>query len=132
MSEYGYAVEVSEGYDEAVVRARMAMKGEGFSIITEAHVGGMLGPDAGEERQYLIMGVFSPTVQETRLAEDLQMAVHLPCNVVVQEAGSSAIVAALDPGEGLEEGDALTPDVVAAARDALGRALQKVEGSAEA
>ena len=60
MSDYGYAVEVPEGYDEAVVRARLALKGEGFSIITEMHVGGMLGPQAGEERQYLIMGAWTP------------------------------------------------------------------------
>jgi uncharacterized protein (DUF302 family) len=126
-SDYGYAVEVAEGYDEAVVRARMAMRGEGFSIITEAHVGDMLGPDAGTGRQYLIMGVFGTTVQEKRVAEDLQMAVHLPCNVVVQESGSSAIVAALDPGEGVEEAGAATPEVVDAARDALSRALLKIE-----
>ena len=44
MSDYGYAVEVDEGYDEAVVRARLALKAEGFSIITEMHVGGSWGP----------------------------------------------------------------------------------------
>src|SRR5918993_425443 len=58
MSEYGYSVEVPEGYDEAVLRARLALRGEGFSILSEMHVGGMLGPQTGSERQYLIMGVY--------------------------------------------------------------------------
>ena len=44
MTEYGYQVEVPEGYDEAVVRTRLATRGEGFSVITEMHVGEALGP----------------------------------------------------------------------------------------
>lgn len=126
MSDYGYAVEVVEGYDEAVVRARLALKGEGFSIITEMHVGGMLGPEAGDERQYLIMGAWSPPAGHRGIDEDLQAAVHLPCNVVVQETGSSATVAALDPADDADPDDATAGGVVGAARDALNRVLLKV------
>lgn len=126
MSDYGYAVEVPEGYDEAVVRARLALKGEGFSIISEMHVGGLLGPEAGDERQYLIMGAWSPPAGHRGVDEDLQAAVHLPCNVVVQESGSSATVAALDPADDAESNDATVGRVVEAARDALNRVLLKV------
>ena len=125
MSDYGYAVEVAEGYDEAVLRARLALKGEGFSIITEMHVGGLLGPDAGEERQYLFMGAWAQGSPDT-LSDGLQVAVHIPCNVVVQEAGEGAIVAALDPAS---EGDVSDDGFVtasAAAREALGRALRRL------
>ncbi len=126
MSDYGYAVEVPEGYDEAVLRARLALKGEGFSIISERHVGGLLGPEAGDERQYLIMGAWSPPAGHRGVDEDLQAAVHLPCNVVVQESGSSATVAALDPADDAESNDATVGRVVEAARDALNRVLLKV------
>jgi uncharacterized protein (DUF302 family) len=127
MTEYGYTVEVPEGYDEAVVRARLAFKGEGFSIVTESHVGGLLGPEAGEGRQYLIMGAWNASAYDRDLGSDLQVAVHLPCNVVVQEVGSSAVVAVLDPVDALE-GEATVPTEVAImARDAVQRALQRVE-----
>lgn len=125
MSEYGYAVEVPEGYDEAVLRTRLALRGEGFSILSEMHVGGMISPEAGTERQYLIMGAWSAAVSEIRIDESLKGAVHLPCNVVVQERGGSAIVAALDPADSVEGN---VPEALSdAARDALGRVLRKVE-----
>jgi uncharacterized protein (DUF302 family) len=129
MTDYGYTVEVPEGYDEAVIRSRLALKGEGFSIITEMHVGGMLGPESGPERQYLIMGAWSAPVTQKPVAEELEVAVHLPCNVVVQETGSSAIVAALDPADAIEAQDEESLQISGVAREALGRALQRIAGS---
>lgn len=127
MTDYGYAVEVAEGYDEAVLRTRLALRAEGFSVITEMHVGGVLGPEAGAERQYLIMGAWTPSSPAPPAAESgLEVAVHLPCNFVVQETGSSAMVAALDPAEDLAPEDGLR-DEVGAARDALGRVLTRVD-----
>lgn len=132
MTEYGYSVQVPQGYDEAVVRARMALRAQGFSILSEMHVGGMLGPEAGTERQYLFMGVWNSAVSQRRLDQELQVAVHLPCNVVVQETGSAALVAALDPADAVEGGEAAmaAPDspaqAVDEARAALARVLQMV------
>jgi uncharacterized protein (DUF302 family) len=126
MTDYGYSVEVAEGYDEAVIRARLALKSEGFSIITEMHVGGLLGPEAGEGRQYLFMGAWSPVSARRSIDSDLEAAVHLPCNVVVHESGSSALVAALDPTEDLETGGDGSRQDAADAREALARVLHKV------
>ena len=130
MSEYGYRAEVREGYDEAVMRARLALKGEGFSILTEMHVGGMLGPEAGPERQYLIMGAWSPPAARRDMGDELEVAVHLPCNVVVQETGATAIVAALDPSEGLEGDDPAQLRAAELAREALARVLERVSVAA--
>lgn len=126
MSEYGYTVQVPEGYDEAVLRARLAMKGEGFSIISEMHVGGMLGPDAGDQRQYLIMGMWNSALSERQIDPQLKAAVHLPCNVVVQEVEQGAVVAALDPMDVVEGADDATLASASIARDALGRMLRTV------
>jgi uncharacterized protein (DUF302 family) len=118
--EYGYSVTLEEGYDEAVTRSRLALRAEGFSIITEAHVGEMLG--AGHGRQYLFMSAWAAPVEDRSLDSDLEVAVHLPCNFVVQEMGTSALVAALDPGEGLEaQAHAATE-----AREALGRVFARI------
>src|SRR5918992_67422 len=125
MTEYGYSIEVPEGYDEAVVRARLALKGEGFSILSEMHVGGMLGPQTGSERQYLIMGLYDSAISQKRIDNDLRAAVPLPCNLVVQESAGAAVVAALDPRDAVEEGT-VPDDIVASAREALGRVLTKV------
>ncbi len=126
MSDYGYTVQVSEGYDEAVLRARLAMKGEGFSIISEMHVGGMLGPDAGDQRQYLIMGMWNAPVSERPINPQLKAAVHLPCNVVVQEVEGGAMVAALDPLDVVEGADETTVASAGSAREALERLLRIV------
>ncbi|MGH2698231.1 MAG: DUF302 domain-containing protein [Actinomycetota bacterium] len=125
MTEYGYSVEVAEGYEEAILRTRLALKSEGFSILTESHVGGLLGPEAGTDRQYLILGAWSPATTQSELGAGMQVAVHLPCNLVVQESGTSAIVAALDPTEELESPNALSEEMADEARAALGRVLQK-------
>ncbi len=126
MTEYGYTVDVPEGYDEAVIRARLALKAEGFSILTEMHVGGMLGEEAGDERQYLFMGAWSsPDIQQ--MGPEVQVAAHLPCNVVVQESGTSAFVAALDPVEAMaEEGAGVAEAMAESALAALGRAFEKI------
>jgi uncharacterized protein (DUF302 family) len=126
MSDYGYAVEIDEGYDEAVLRARLALKAEGFSIITELHVGGLLGADAGQERQYLIMGAWAPPVAAPKIDPGLHAAVHLPCNVVIQETGTSAVIAALDPADNVDSEDADMRSTADEARRALSNVLHRV------
>jgi uncharacterized protein (DUF302 family) len=126
MTEYGYSVEVPLGYDEAVLQARLAFRGEGFSILSEMHVGGLLGPEAGEERQYLIMGVWNSALGDKAVAPDVRVAMHLPCNLVVQETGDTSVVAALDPADALEIPEEQRDEVANAARDAITRVLQKV------
>jgi uncharacterized protein (DUF302 family) len=125
--DYGYRVEVADGYDEAVTRTRLALRAEGFSIITEMHVGGLLGPEAGAERQYLIMGAWSDPAASRNVDSGLEVAVHLPCNFVVQETGASAVVAALDPVETTEGAQAGSEPAAVAARAALARVLGRVE-----
>ncbi|MFP5299121.1 MAG: DUF302 domain-containing protein [Actinomycetota bacterium] len=126
MTEYGYTVEVPAGYDEAVIRARLALRGEGFSILSEMHVGGMLGPEAGDQRQYLIMGVWNAAVSDRAIDKEIRVAVHLPCNLVVQEVDGGAIVAALDPVDALEPSDQRSVEATDQARDALGRVLTRI------
>jgi uncharacterized protein (DUF302 family) len=128
MSDYGFSVDVPEGYDEAVTRTRMSMRAEGFSILTEMHVGGMLegaGEDFGDKRQYLIMGIYNAAVSSKRIDSDLQVAVHLPINFVIQEVPPGAVVAALDPEETVDINET-SPELIEQARAALVRALDKV------
>ena len=127
--EYGFSVEVPEGYDEAVLRTRLALRGAGFSIITEAHVGGMLGPQSGSDRQYLIMGAYNVKTTPREIDEGVQAAVHVPCNIVVQESDGRAIVAALDPADDADPADAGQLGIAEGARTALKGVLEKVATS---
>ena len=131
LSGYGYTVDVPEGYDEAVIRARLAMKGEGFSILSEMHVGGLLGPEMGDSRQYLIMGIWNSAVSQKQIDNDMRAGVHLPCNVVVQETPGGATVAVLDPLDVVEGADESTLQAAEVAREALGRMLQRIAVSEE-
>ena len=124
--EYGFSVEVPEGYDEAVLRTRLALRGAGFSIITEAHVGGMLGPQAGSDRQYLIMGAYNAQTIPREIGEGVQAAIHVPCNIVVQEHEGTAIVAALDPGDDADPADPGQVVTAQGARVALQGVLEQV------
>jgi uncharacterized protein (DUF302 family) len=126
VTDYGYSVVVGDGYDEAVVRARLALRAEGFSIITEMHVGGLLGAEAGSDRQYLIMGAWGPAGSAEELQDDLEVAMHLPCNLVVQESDTGAIVAALDPADGIASDMPGSERVAMQAHAALGRVLGRI------
>ena len=126
MTEYGYSVEVADGYDEAVTRTRLALRAEGFSIITEMHVGGMLGQAGGGERQYLIMGAWGAPGSDEDLQDGVRVAMHLPCNVVVHESGEAAIVAALDPADEVAGQGSATERAAVQAQAALTRVLERV------
>lgn len=131
MTEYGYTVEVPEGYDEAVIRTRIALRGEGFSILTEMHVGGMLpGDEFGTDRQYLIMSMYNAATSSKHIDSDIQVAVHLPCNFVVQEVVEGAVVAALDPTETSDPAQT-TPELLDGARAALARTLHRIGAPVE-
>lgn len=125
MSDYGYAVEVPTTYDEAVIRTRLALRGEGFSILTESHIGGMLGPEAGDERQYLFMGAWNTGIT-TEPGTDVRVALNLPCNVVVQEKGPVSLVAALDPIDSVDASDDRSLTIAETARAALARAFDRI------
>jgi uncharacterized protein (DUF302 family) len=126
MTEYGYTVEILEGYDEAVTRTSLALRAEGFSILTEAHVGEVMSSHNPGGRQYLIMGAWNAPSTRALGDSDVKVGVHLPCNVVVHETGTSAIVAALDPADTVDPGYPGSEELVSAARTALHRALERL------
>ncbi len=126
MEGQGYSVEIPEGYDEAVIRTRLALRGEGFSILSEMNVGGLLPTGAGDARQYLFLGVWNGAMSESRLDNELQIAVHLPCNIVVHEAPSGAIVAALDPSDTVDPNEPKDVAAAESARAAITKVLNRV------
>jgi uncharacterized protein (DUF302 family) len=125
--EYGIGVETPLPFEQAVSRTRLAMRSEGFSILSEMPVPPTLGDGTG--RRHLFMGVWERLIAVDNLGgPGLDVGDHLPCNLVVFEEGGTTMVAGLDPLEGLEGWDA--PAAATAARTALERVLEHVASPA--
>ena len=121
--EYGIGVETPLTFEQAVARARLAFRTEGFSILSEMPVPPAIGE--GVVRRHLFLGVWERLLAAGNLGgPGLDVGDHLQCNLVVFEEGDRTMVAALDPLEGLEGWE--TPATAAEARAALERVLEHV------
>lgn len=119
---YGFGTWVDCPYAEAVVRAKAALKEQGFGVITEIDVQATLSQKLGAAfRPYIILGACNPSLAHQALQADLGVGLLLPCNVVVydNEDGTST-VEALDPQAALGiVGD--NPAIAAVAQEASAR-----------
>lgn len=96
---YYFSKTLPIGFDEAVRRATEALKQEGFGIITEIDVKQTLKAKIGVDfRNYRILGACNPKLAYEALQIEDKVGTMLPCNVVVQEIGSTRTeIAAIDP-----------------------------------
>ena len=96
---YYFSRTIEAPFEEAVHRAREALAAEGFGVITEIDVTKTLKTKIGEDfRPYLILGACNPRLAHEALKLEDKVGTMLPCNVVVQDAGSGrSEIAAIDP-----------------------------------
>lgn len=86
-------------YEQAVARAREALGGEGFGVLTEIDVRATLKKKLDvDHRPYVILGACNPPLAHEALSAEPAIGLLLPCNVVVTvDDEGSAIVSAVDP-----------------------------------
>ncbi len=96
---YYLAKTLNAGFDEAVTRVVLALKDEGFGVLTDIDVSATMKAKLGAEfRPYRILGACNPALALEALKLEDKVGTMLPCNVVVQEiAPGSVEVAAVDP-----------------------------------
>jgi uncharacterized protein (DUF302 family) len=130
-TSYGLRVTIPVAYDAAVERATMALKQEGFGVLTTIDVKQTLKQKLDAEfRKYTILGACNPTLAHRALTAETDIGLLLPCNVIVYETRpGESVVAAMAPLPtiGLVGG---RPELAAVAREAderLRRALTALE-----
>jgi uncharacterized protein (DUF302 family) len=116
-SKYGFSKTIDVPYEEAVEKARAALKEEGFGVLCEIDMKEKLKEKLGVDfRNYVILGACNPPLAYKTLQQELNIGLLLPCNVIVYEvdqAGKS-VVAAIDAKMMLSVvGDNATLDAVA-------------------
>ena len=127
---YGYT-RVLRGttFEQAIERATLALKNEGFGVLTSIDVKDTLKKKIGAEfRRYVILGACNPHLAHRALGTELGIGLLLPCNVTVFEGEEGQVVVQfIKPRSMFEVVDkpGLEP-VVAEADEKLRRALERI------
>jgi uncharacterized protein (DUF302 family) len=94
---YGFRRELDVPFEEAVRLTRDALATEGFGVLCEIDIKEKLKEKLGIDfRKYVILGACNPPLAFEALQEEIDLGLLLPCNVVVYEQDSRAVVGAID------------------------------------
>lgn len=96
---YYYSKKVNSTFDEAIEKATLELKEEGFGILTEIDVRKTLKEKLDVDfRNYRILGACNPGYAHQALSAEEHIGLMLPCNVIVQEHENGEVeVSAVDP-----------------------------------
>ncbi len=118
---------VSGDVPGVVERTIAALKSEGFGVLTDIDVAATIKAKLGVEfRPYRILGACNPPLAHRALTAERKIGAMLPCNVIVQEAGTGKVeVSAIDPGIGMQLVG--NPEVSAIAAEVAGKLKRVIE-----
>lgn len=95
---YGHAVTVRQPFETTVARVRVALREQGFGVLTEIDMSGTMREKIGADVEpYVILGACNPPLAHRALEADRSVGLLLPCNVVVRSVPDGVRVEALDP-----------------------------------
>jgi uncharacterized protein (DUF302 family) len=127
-------VTIVEGSIDAVGTAvREALQREGFGVLTEIDVEATLREklgdgEADEVGPTRILGACNPGLAHRALMTERDVALLLPCNVVLREADGRTEVSVADPSAMVEMAGSALSDVAVDARGRLERVIAALRG----
>jgi len=97
--QYGVGRDLGDDYDAVVQRVLVALKAEGFGVITEIDVKKTMKEKLGVDGPpHVILGACNPKLAHAALEVEPDLGLLLPCNVVVYAIDGGTRVAAIDAG----------------------------------
>ncbi len=123
---YYIAKTVTGDFDAVIERVIVALKAEGFGVLTEIDVAATLKKKIDVDfRPYRILGACNPKMAHKALMAEDKIGVMLPCNVIVQKTDEGVEVAAVDPKASMQavENPSLT-DIAGPVKEALTRVVE--------
>ncbi len=128
---YGREVRTGLSFIAAIEAVRARLQDEGFGVLCDIDVEAAMRDKLGAEfRPYRILGACNPSLAHRALQAHPAIGLLLPCNVVVQDAGGTTLVSAIDARALLGVvGDASMGDLADEVNARLGRVLDAIEGA---
>src|SRR3989338_585767 len=122
-TSYSFETTLPLSLKEAEARVREALLKEQFGIISEIDIQAKLKEKLGVNHPpHKILGACNPKLAYEALQENPDVALALPCNVVLREENGQTIVSALKPSVALEPFKGLkVQETVCKAEEALER-----------
>jgi len=128
MDSMGMTVVIDGDIEAAGATVRAALKAEGFGVLTEIDVEATLrtklgDPEADEVGPTRILGACNPVLAHRALMTQRDVALLLPCNVVLRESDGRTEVSVADPGAMVVMAGQDLSDVADEARERLERVI---------
>lgn len=127
-TSYSYEVTLQLPITEAREKVLEALKLEKFGLISEIDIASKLKEKLGIEHEpHIILGACNPQLAHQALEDNADVALALPCNVVLRETEGKTIVSALLPSVALKPFEGLkVQESSCTAEEALSRVFDSL------
>ena len=87
---YGFGVNISATFDEAVSDVEQHLNAHGFNVYTRLNMRDIIGGSTKDQLgRYLILGACNPDLAKEIFLADPDIGLLMPCNIIVYEVGTT-------------------------------------------